>query len=303
LNPVPQQYLTTLNQRDPSVDSLLSAQVPNPFRGLLPGTSLNGATIERQQLLRAFPQFTSIIAERYDGEAVYNSLQVGVERRFAQGYTVNGSYTFSRLTEETSLLNPTDTSLERRRSRDDYPHRVVVSGIYELPVGRGRRFLADAGPVLESILGGFQVQGIYQYQSGRPLAWGNVAYFGDPETLRAHIDGSTVSTPGNPNRVVFDTSGFFSPGVDIRLRNNVRTFPSTLSGFRSQPINQLDFSVIKNIDLPGEARLQLRIELLNATNTTQFGEPNLDPTSSNFGRVTNQVNLPRNIQVGLRCVF
>jgi hypothetical protein len=240
LNPVPPEYLTTLNARDPAVDSFLSAQVPNPFRGLLPGTALNGATIERQQLLRPFPQFTGVLSERYDGEAVYNSLQVRVERRFADGYTVNGSYTFSRLTEEASLLNPTDPSLERRRSRDDYPHRVVVSGIYELPWGRGRRFLAETSPLVEALVGGWQVQGIYQYQSGRPLAWGNVAFFGDVGTLDADIRGGTVSTPGNPTRVVFDTSDFLSPGVDTRLRNNVRTFPSTVPGFRSQAIDQLD---------------------------------------------------------------
>ena len=132
LNPVRPDYLTTQNQRDPAVDSFLSAQVPNPFRGLLPGTGLN-ATVERQQLLRPFPHFTSLLSERYDGEATYNSLQL-IERRFSQGYTVNGSYTFSRLTEAVSLLNPTDSGLEHRRSRDDYPHRLVISGIYELPV-------------------------------------------------------------------------------------------------------------------------------------------------------------------------
>jgi hypothetical protein len=303
LNPVPRQYLTTLSQRDPAVDAFLLAQVPNPFRGLLPGTGLNGATIERQQLLRPFPQFTSIISERYDGEATYNSLQLRIARRFADGFTADGGYTFSRLTEKASLLNPTDSELEERRSRDDYPHRVVLSGIYELPLGTGRRVLTNAGKLLDALIGGFQVQGIYQYQSGRPLAWGNVVYFGNLDALHTNITNSTVSTPANPNRVVFDTSGFFSPGVDIRLRNNVRTFPSTLSGFRSHAINQLDFSVIKNVDLPGRARLQVRVELLNALNTTQFGEPNLDPTSSNFGRVTSQVNLARNIQLGLRCVF
>ena len=198
LNPVPREYLTTRNQRDPAVDSFLSAQVPNPFRGLLPGTGLNGATVERQQLLRPFPHFTSLLSERYDGEATYNSLQLRIERRFSQGYTVNGSYTFSRLTEAVSLLNPTDSGLEHRRSRDDYPHRLVISGIYELPVGRGRRFLTDARGLLDALVGGWQVQGIYQYQSGRPLAWGNVAYFGDPDALRTNIDSGTVSTAGNP---------------------------------------------------------------------------------------------------------
>jgi hypothetical protein len=303
LNPVPRQYLTTLNRRDPVVDNFLSAQVPNPFRGLLPGTGFNGATIERQQLLRPFPQFASIISERYDGRSVYNSGQLRVERRFAQGYTVNLSYTFSKLIEEVSLLNPTDTRLERRISSDDYPHRLVVSGIYELPFGKRRHFFSDAGRWLDLLVGGFQIQGIYQYQSGRPLALGNVAYFGDPGELETNIDSRTVSTAGNPGRTVFDTSGFFSPGVDIRLRNNVRAFPSRLPGFRSMSIGQLDFSVIKNINFTETMRLQLRAEFLNTTNTPQFGEPNLDPTSSNFGRVTSQVNLPRNIQVGIRFVF
>jgi hypothetical protein len=283
INPIPRHYLTTLNQRDPAVDAFLSAQVPNPFKGLLPGTSLNGATIERQQLLRAFPQFTSVVSERYDGRAVYNSSQLRLERRFADRYSVSAGYTFSRLTEEVSLLNPTDTSLEHRVARDDYPHRLVVSGIYDLPFG-------------------LQIQGIYQYQSGHPLVWGNVAFFGDANTLSTDISGSTVSTPADPDRVVFDTSGFYSPGVDIRLRNNIRTFPSTLSGFRSQSISQIDLSLIKNIAL-AQGRLQLRVEVLNATNRPQFGEPNLDPTSSNFGRVTSQVNLPRNVQLGLRWTF
>ncbi len=303
LNPIPRQYLTTLNQRDPVVDNFLSAQVPNPFRGLLPGTGFNGASIERQQLLRPFPQFAGIISERYDGRSVYNSGQLRVERRFAQGYTVNLSYTFSKLIEEVSLLNPTDTQLERRISGDDYPHRLVISGIYELPFGKRRHFFSDAGRLLDLLVGGFQLQGIYQYQSGHPLALGNVAYFRDPSELETNINSNTVSTAGNPSRVVFDTSGFFSPGVDIRLRNNVRTFPSRLSGFRSMPISQFDFSVFKNINFTETTRLQLRAEFLNATNTSQFGEPNLDPTSSNFGRVTNQVNLPRNIQVAIRFVF
>jgi hypothetical protein len=103
--------------------------------------------------------------------------------------------------------------------------------------------------------------------------------------------------------VAFDTSGFFAPGVDVRLRNNIRTFPSVLPEFRSQAIDQLDVSIIKSIRMPGAARAELRVEFLNALNVPQFGEPNLDPTSSSFGRVTSQVNLPRNIQVGLRCVF
>jgi hypothetical protein len=299
LNPIPRQYLTTLNRRDPAADNFLTEQVPNPFRGLLPGTNFNGPTIERQQLLRPFPHFSSLETERYDGQSYYNSAQLRVERRFAQGYTLNVSYTFSKLMEKLSLLNPTDTNFERSIARDDFPHRIVVSGIYELPIGKRRHFLSRTSRLLDLLIGGYQVQGIYQYQSGRPFNLGNLAYFGNPALLRANINSSTV---GGLNRV-FDISGFTSPGGDIRLRNNIRTFPSHLSGLRAQPISQVDFSLIKNFNLTERTRMQLRAEFLNATNTPMFGEPNLDPTNANFGRVTSQVNLARNVQIGLRLTF
>jgi hypothetical protein len=91
--------------------------------------------------------------------------------------------------------------------------------------------------------------------------------------------------------------------VDTRLRNNIRNLAPQLSGFRSHAISQVDLSVIKNFKFTERTQMQLRIEFLNFTNTPQFGEPNLDPTNSNFGRVMSQVNLPRNIQVGLRLIF
>jgi Carboxypeptidase regulatory-like domain/TonB dependent receptor len=305
LNPIPRQYLSTRNQRDPAVENFLDAMVPNPFKGLLPGTGFNGDLIARERLLRQYPHFDSISIERYDGRSSYNSGQLRVERRFANGFTLTGAYTYSKLIEEMSLLNQTDTSYERRISNNDYPHRIVISGVYELPVGKGRRFLSNGGRLLDLLVGGYQVQGIYQYQGGRPLGWDPVAYFGDPSKLRTNINSNTVSTIADPNRVVFDTSGFFSPDpdVDIELENNIFTFPSRLSGFRSQPISQIDLSLIKNFKFTERTRMQFRVEVFNATNTPQFGGPNQDPTNSNFGRVTSQVNLARNIQIGLRLVF
>ncbi len=159
-NPIPRRYLSTLNQRDDAVENFLEAMVPNPFKGLLPGTGFNGDKIVRSQLLSLYPHFGSISIERYDGRSIYNSGQLRVERRFANGFTLTGAYTYSKLIEEMSLLNQTDTSYERRISNNDYPHRVVISGIYELPVGKGRRFLSNGGRLLDHLFGGFQVQGI-----------------------------------------------------------------------------------------------------------------------------------------------
>jgi hypothetical protein len=313
LNAIPRRFLSTAPSRDQATIDFLTASVPNPFQGLAMGTSLNSATVQRQQLLRPFPQFGNIRTRRDDGSSHYHAGQLRVEKRFSEGYTLLASYTWSKLLERVSFLNPTDTEYEKRISANDAPHRIVVSGIWELPFGKGRRWGADWRGITEMVFGGWQVQGIWQAQSGRPLELGNLYFNGDPSTLRTNIDGSTVDA-------VFDTSGFYftdalvrTNGIidpakqrtdpRIRLLFNLRTFPSRLSGLRSQPLNLWDISLIKNFHFSEATRLQLRGEFLNAFNHPQFNNPVLDPASSNFGRVTSQANLPRNIQLGIKLIF
>ncbi|MGI8785293.1 MAG: TonB-dependent receptor [Acidobacteriota bacterium] len=312
LNAIPRQYLSTrTDARDTTVINFLSANVTNPFRGLVPGTGLDGSTVQRQQLLRPFPQFTSIGGQTNDGKSIYHSGQLRVERRFAKGYTILTSYTWSKFLEQASFRNETDTEYEKRIQENDAPHRLVASGIYELPFGRGRMLGSNWNGWLDGVLGGWQFQGIWQGQSGRPIGLGNLVYFGDPTKLRVN--------PKNINRT-FDTSGFFyvdaavqTNGVldpvkqrndqRIRLANNIRTFPSRLPGFRGQGLNLWDLSLIKNVAISESVKVQLRGEFLNAINHPQFENPNVDPTSSNFGNITGQNNLPRNVQLGIKIVF
>ncbi|MDT5059650.1 MAG: hypothetical protein QOH63_109 [Acidobacteriota bacterium] len=313
LNALPQKFLSTSQTRDQATIDFLTASVPNPFQGLAPGTSLDGATIQRQQLLRPFPQFGNIRTHRDDGTSIYHAAQLRVEKRFTHGYTLLASYTWSKLLERVSFLNPTDTEYEKRISANDAPHRVVLSGIWELPFGHKRRWGANWNGLREAFFGGWQVQGIWQAQSGRPLELGNLYFSGDPQTLTTRIDGSSVD-------VAFDTSGFYftdaavqTGGVvdpakqrndpRIRLAFNRRTLPSHLPGFRSQPLNLWDISLIKNFPFSETTRLQLRGEFLNAFNHPQFNNPNLDPFSSTFGKLTSQANLPRNIQLGIKLIF
>jgi hypothetical protein len=313
LNALPQQFLSTTPMRDQATIDFLTANVQNPLQGLAPGTSLDSATIQRQQLLRPFPQFGNIRTHRDDGTSIYHAGQLRVEKRFTHGYTVLASYTWSKLLERVSFLNPTDTEYEKRISANDAPHRIVLSGIWELPFGKKRRWGANWNGFREAVLGGWQLQGIWQAQSGRPLELANLYFNGDPSMLTTTIDGSTVDA-------AFDTSGFYftdaavrTNGVvdpakqrndpRIRLFFNRRTFPSRLAGLRSQPLNLWDISLIKNFPFSETTRLQLRGEFLNAFNHPQFNNPNLDPTSSNFGRITSQANLPRNIQLGIKLIF
>jgi carboxypeptidase family protein/TonB-dependent receptor-like protein len=313
LNALPRGYLSTSPIRDQATIDFLTANVINPFRGLAPDTSLNGDTVQRQQLLRPFPQFMNIRTRRNDGSSTYHSGQFRIEKRFSRGYTLSGSYTWSKLIEKVSFLNPTDTQFEKRISGNDAPHRIVISGIWQIPFnskqGLGRRI----GRLGRIFLKDWQVEGIVQVQSGRPLEFGNVFFAGDPSTLRAHIDGSTVDA-------VFDTSGFYfrdaavqTNGVidpvkqradpRIRLSNNIRTLPSRLTGFRGQPLRLYDLSIIRSFRFNETTKLQFRAEFLNAFNHPQFSDPNLDPTSSSFARSTSQANLPRNIQLAIKLIF
>jgi hypothetical protein len=106
-----------------------------------------------------------------------------LEKRFTKGYTVLVSYTWSKFTEQVSLLNATDPGYEERPANADMPHRVVVSGIYELPFGHGKKWGSDWNGVLNAIAGGWSIQAIYQAQSGRPVqTWGNLYSMGTGAT-------------------------------------------------------------------------------------------------------------------------
>ncbi|MFN7928068.1 MAG: hypothetical protein U0Y68_08995, partial [Blastocatellia bacterium] len=315
LNAVPRQYLTTSRQRDDAVINLLSANVTNPFRGIMPTANLNGTTTSRAQLLRPFPEFSTITTIRNDGSSNYHGAQLKVEKRFSGGYTLLTSYTWSKFQVRDSFLNEVDTQYERRLSDADVPHRLVVSGIWELPFGRGRHFGAGMNRAMDTLIGGWQFSGIWNLQSGWiPQTMGNVYYNGDITKVKTALKGSNI------DGTVFDISGFYfhdaavqTNGVDdpvkqradtrIRLGNNVRVIPSRWNGLRGQGLNLWDLSLNKNFTVTEGLKFQLRGEFLNAFNTPVFGNPNLDPTSANFGKVTGQNNLPRNVQIGLKLIF
>ncbi|HEV2765414.1 MAG TPA: TonB-dependent receptor, partial [Pyrinomonadaceae bacterium] len=157
-------------------------EVDNPFAGLLPGTGLNGARIARRRLLVPFPQFNEVVmALENAGDIRYDSLQASVERRTASGLTVIASYTFSKTIGALGFLNPQDEEASRSVTDFDRPHVFVLSGVYQLPFGRGRQFFTDAGRGLNMLLGGWEYNFIARFQSGRPLNLpGNVDLIADP---------------------------------------------------------------------------------------------------------------------------
>ncbi len=315
-SPIPASFLSTSPIRDQATINFLAASIPNPFAGLAPGTSLNGSTIARSQLLRPFPQFTGVGGVRNDGRGYYDALQISSEKRLSHGFTWTNSYTWSKTLDYTGLLNPTDTHFTKSISGNDTPQRFTSSFIWELPFGRGRYWGTHWRGATDQVLGGWQVGGIYYYQSGSPIALGNRVYFGDPTQLRTDISGGTVDNAFPTAGFYFSdaavqTNGVVDPAKQradkrIQLLNNIRTLPFTEPGFRGQPLNYWEgINVIKKISFREKLNLETRFSFQNAFNHPQFSNPNTDPTSSSFGKVTNQLgfSLPRNIEVGMKLRF
>jgi hypothetical protein len=116
----------------------LTAQVPNPFAGLIPGTSLNNATVARSQLLLRFPEFTSFNElSRNDGAAWYNAMQVSVTKVLSHGLSFQANYSLSKNIQQISWMNPQDAYPGRSLTPWDQAHRLATSPMYELPFGPG----------------------------------------------------------------------------------------------------------------------------------------------------------------------
>jgi len=336
LNPVPASYLVNPSNYTDSA-SLLTAistantflntttGVANPFRGLttaFPGnTTYTNATIQRRRLLTPFPQFAALSITEYNGTSSYQSYALQFVKRFTGGLSLNGSYTFSKERITAQYLNPQDTEMTEMISPFERPHRFTFSSIYELPFGKNRAFGSSWNGLVDGIFGGWQLQGVYEWQSGEPLLLGNVYYNGDITKLKSMVgkkneQGQTygVDIPA------WDVTGFYVGGIPLAANvpgfgnnfqtntgnNNVlRNIPFTIDGLRNQRYLKFDLGISKNFRIREGMKFQIRFEAINALNTPYFGAGiGLAPgTVTAFGKVTGQRNPPRDIQIGGKFTF
>ena len=179
-----------LNQLDPkyfSMGNALLTQVPNPFFGHITssGCSLDQPTVPQGQLLRPYPEFCDI-NENQDpaGGSNYNALDVNYTHRVSQGLTLLASYTFSKFLDNVggpenwasasanfseNIRNVYNLAAEKSVDATDTPHSFVLSYVYELPVGKGRKFAAGVNGVVNQVIGGWQTSGTLTLKEGFPL--------------------------------------------------------------------------------------------------------------------------------------
>jgi hypothetical protein len=292
--PVPNAWLSTSPVRDQRTIDFLSAQVANPFYPL-PGTNIAGTTVARSQLLRPYPHFTSLTANEPAGYSWYHSLQTTAERRFRNGVTFQFNYTWSKMMEATGFLNGGDARLEEVVSDLDRTHRVALSSIWELPFGKGKRWLARPHPALRQAVEGWQLQAVWQANTGAPIGFGNALLVADIRDVRLNKDAKTLDRWFNVEA--------FNRNSAQQFGSNIRTMSSRFSGVRSAGINVADISAVKNFHLAERYRIQFRTEFLNALNHSNLAAPNTDPVNTLFGKVNATVGFPRYIHFGLKLTF
>lgn len=300
LNYFPLQLLSRSAYYDASVTSTYGSSVPNPFYGLISGSSIGTSkTTALSNLFQQFPEYNSSSAEQLipTASSNLNMLVARITKRLSAGLAANVNYQYSRLLSAANPLN-SGGPLWYGTNASDFPQHLAITTTYDLPLGRGKLIGKDSNRMMDALIGGWQVAGIYMWESGTALSWGNVIYLGnwhdfqnDPHNYKNAF-----------NTTVFDRRSKDSSGQPVQPNGyNYRTFPQY--ALRSDPSNNLDCSVLKNLRMPEQTSLQLRFEAYNALNHPQFSNPNMSPTSQSFGQSTGQANVPRVLQMGARFVF
>ena len=296
---IPARYLSTRNVRDQAVIDFLSAQVPNPFFGMpeFSGSPLSTQRISRSQLLRPFPQFTSVSADIPIGISWYHSLQVSVEKRLSKGLMFQSAWTWSKFMEKVEFLNDADSEPYRVISPQDYTHRFVLSGIYELPLGRGKAFFSSARGWTEWLIGGWQLQGWYEGQTGEVLGFGNVLFVGNIKNIPLPVSRRRAER-------WFNIDAGFNRNPQEQLAGNLQRFPPRLNGVRADGINNWDLALFKNVVLRERFRCQFQVQAYNALNHVQFAAPITAPLNSAFGSITDEKGHgQRQITLGWKMLF
>jgi hypothetical protein len=284
-------FLTRSITRDQATINALASLVPNPFAGLLPGTGLNSATISVATLLQAFPEFSSVTQTNSNpGWGTFNELTVMFQKRFAKGLQFTVNYQHSKQL-NSYQSNPGDYRLDYGLTSGDYPDHFTLTGSYELPFGKGRKFLGNANRFLDLVTGGWILNSVYTWESGGAISWGNVIYYG----------GSLHLQPRNLTQA-FDVTRFERASAN-QPSQNYRTFPQMFNNLRADAANNVDLSMLKNFRIRERMSAQLRFETFNTLNRTEFAAPNVSPTSSSFGTITGAANTARQIQIGLKVKF
>lgn len=266
------------------------------------------------QALRPFPQYNTIETGPQNGDksghSSYHALLVKANRRFSRDVTFQWSYVFSKLLTDSdtyfansaiAAMDHYNRRLEKSIGRYDRTHTVKFSTIYNLPFGKGRRWMNHG--ILAQTIGGWRLAGMQTYTSGFPIALAR----NNPLPIFNDIDRPMVDNYDGWRAPLRGSS--FDPGKDHFLKpasefptqtigfGNATRYNPKVRGFWNKSEN---LSLSKSFPITESVKLDFRGEAFNLLNRVIFGTGNLNLNSLSFGTVSNQVNQARTMQVALK---
>jgi hypothetical protein len=298
------------------------------------GKNVNSPTIQRRELLRPFPQFNDILMRQSTlGRSQYHAAIVKFDKRMSNGWGARINYTFSRLMDnqfgETNFFSgsPGFVSGRPAEMQDAYnldaeyslglldvPHKVAISPIVELPFGEGKRWLN--GGIGSVILGDWTVSSIISLESGFPTTYSTNTNTTQIFTRVQRPDGSPADTEGSRYERIAPSPasgcvtgdcgiGLWIDGSGLSTPANftLGTMPRTTAEVRTPHRNNWDFVASKSVRFPGRVRGQLRLEVLNLTNTVKVRSPDTRVGRSTFGQIGTQGGFMRLTQLMFRVSF
>ena len=254
---------------------------------LNPAIYTPGGPAGNPQARRRYPEYSGINNFVQDRESQYHALQLTLNRRYANGFTVNSNYTMSDLQGtiggpemapyfHPDLENIVDT-LRHGRLSEMRRHRFVTSWVYDIP--------GPTAGALSHAIGGWQITGIYQFQSGKPYTIvsgvDNAGWGLGVESNRAVRTGAPMEPPDGSDRTVWFNAAAFAV-------NPIGSFGETLRGeFFGPNFTTVDMGLFKRFRISDDMNLQFRAEFLTSFNTVNFNNPNTTvSTAATFGRIT-----------------
>jgi len=260
-----------------------------------------------------YPYSIPTFYDRSIGTASYNALQVQLDKRYTNGFSYQIAYTWSKSLAEDDgwfgvegqvVQNPYDPKASRGLSGTNVPHVFSANSLYEIPVGRGKRF-STGNHIVDYIVGNWQINNIFTWRNGQ-------AFTAQDSADRANIGGGgqRANQVGNPHigkKTIsewFNTKAFALP--------EIYTFGNAgRNSLQSQRLINLDTSVIRSFPFWREKRIEFRAEAFNLFNHPVFAAPTSDINNANFGVVqpqngpygNGQANVSRQLQMSAKIVF
>ena len=293
-----------------TVAAFFTQTVPNPFNAYFTANPVAGAStlvtaanVQRLQLLRAFPQYTSVQLFRpHWGSSTYHALQINLQRRFTNGLSGTVNYTWSKLLDTggvgngaafldaTAIQDASNFANEYSYSTLDVPHRFVASWTYELPFGKNKTFGKNWSGLTQFFLGGWQTSGSYTWQRGTPIPITVTNAFPNSVSISAgvrrpnRVEGVANYNLSTARQNVVDQGQWFNPALFIdpiyqgsgNVLNNFffGNAARTYNDIRRDNYRNINLSVLKNwYWAEGRQKLQFRAEFLNAFNWVVYGTP------------------------------